>query len=115
MTPSHDAARRFVETFLRAAVQDLVDLTERHQGPYKTVEDVVREQESAPAVDLDALEAAVVAAVPTQYRAAVTAALVHLVNAYGDEIVVKSQASYAIGVAVGNSLSGVITRKASVR
>lgn len=115
MTPSHDAARKFVETFLRAAVQDLVDLTERHQETYRTVEAVVREQESAPAVDLDALEAAVVNAVPAPYRTLVGAALVNLVNAYGDEIVVKSQASYAIGVAVGSSLSSVITRKASVR
>lgn len=121
MTP-RDAARRFARLVLRATFGDMLDLADPHDGnhgadagarraAYADVESVVRRRFRA-THDLNALEQAVRLAAPDERREAVSAAVSKLSDAVVDEVTVKQQAAYAVGVAVGRALRGPASRGA---
>jgi hypothetical protein len=112
MTP-RDAAQRFVALVLRITFDDMLDLADPHDGNFP---DTARAQKAAYAQvetavrhrldvthDLDALETDLLAAAsgrPDDVASAVS----KLMFAVYDELTVKQQAGYTVGIAVGRAL-----------
>jgi hypothetical protein len=120
MTP-RDAARRFVRLVLRTTFGDMLDLRDPHDGNYEAnarahraayaeVESAVRRRFRA-THDLDALEQAVRLAAPEEQREAVATAVSKFSDAVIDEISVKQQAAYVVGIAVGRALRASASRE----
>lgn len=114
MTP-HVAAQFFVDAILTEVVRDVADLAEKYRDVYQPIEDAVRAQQSVPAADLERLEQAVRDAAPDDHRAAVATTLNRLIDARDDDLTVKQQTAYLIGVAVGRALSPALARKVGAR
>lgn len=108
---SQSRSRVLARTFIRRVVHhvfaDFLDLAE-HEGTdsyYKAIEDSVRRQNKFPSHDLVDLEDAVRQGVPEPHRADLAIALNTLSNAYTDELVVREQTAYLVGVMVGQTFS----------
>jgi hypothetical protein len=113
MTPQH-AAQRFVRLVLRATFDDALDLIDPY-GPnredsaraqraaYAKVETAVRRRFGA-THDLEALARAIRLAGPKKRRGDVATAVDKLMGAVADELTVKQQASYVVGLTVGRAL-----------
>lgn len=117
MTP-REAARRFVELVLRGTFDDVLDLADRvgldndspvhaRKAAYAEVEAAVRRR-FAVTHDLDALEEAVCLAAAEGRQADVAIAVTKLVNAVTDELTVKQQAGYVVGLTVGRALKAAV-------
>jgi hypothetical protein len=113
MTPQ-EAAQRFVRLVLRTTFDDVLDLTDRvgvdneapvraRQSAYAEVETAVRRRFGV-THDLDALEQVVRLAAPEEQQEAVAAAVTKLIDAVTDELTVKQQAGYVVGLTVGRVL-----------
>jgi hypothetical protein len=108
---SQSRARVLARAFVRRVVQhvfaDFLDLVEREgtDSYYKAIEDSVRQQNKFLSHDLLILEEAVRRAVPEPCRADIATALNRLSNAYTDELVVREQTAYLVGLAVGQTFS----------
>jgi hypothetical protein len=109
-----DAAQRFVGLVLRTTFGDMLDLADPHDGnhdandraqkaAYAEIEAAVRRRFRA-THDLDALELAVRLAVPEILRDEISKALATLMDAVYDELTVKQQSGYVVGLAVGRAL-----------
>jgi hypothetical protein len=100
-------ARTFVRRVVQHVFADFLNLVEREGTDpyYKAVEDSVRRQNKFPSHDLVVLEEAVRHAVPEPYRADLATALNRLSNAYTDELVVREQTAYLVGLTVGQTFS----------
>ena len=108
---SQSRARVLAGTFVRRVIHhvfaDFLDLAEREgtDSYYKAIEDSVRRQNKYTSHDLGALEEAVRQAVPEPYRADMGMALNSLSNAYSDELVVREQTAYLVGLTVGQTFA----------
>jgi hypothetical protein len=113
MTPP-EAARRFVDLVLRITFGDVLDLADPHDGnhaandraqkaAYVEIETAVRRRFRA-THDLDALELAVRLAAAEEQRDAVANAIAKLMDAVYDELTIKQQAGYVVGLAAGRVL-----------
>jgi hypothetical protein len=113
MTPP-EAARRFVDLVLRITFSDVLDLADPHDGnheandraqkaAYVEIETAVRRRYRV-THDLDALELAVRLAATEEQRDEVATAVAKLMNAVYDELTVKQQAGYVVGLAAGRVL-----------
>jgi hypothetical protein len=100
-------AGAFVRRVIHHVFADFLDLTEREgtDSYYKAIEDSVRRQNKFSSHDLVVLEEAVQQAVPEPYRADMAIALNRLSNAYTDELVVREQTAYLVGLTVGQTFS----------
>jgi hypothetical protein len=117
MTPQ-EAARRFVGLVLRSTFDDVLDLTDRvgldndapvhaRQSAYAEVETAVRRRFGM-THDLDALERAVHLAAAAGQQADVAIAVNKLMDAVTDELTVKQQAGYVVGLTVGRALDASV-------
>jgi hypothetical protein len=108
---SQSRSRVLAQTFVRRVIHhvfaDFLDLAEREgtDSYYKAIEESVRRQNKTPSHDLVVLEDAVRQAVPEPYRANIASPLTLLSNAYTDELVVREQTAYLVGVTVGQTFS----------
>lgn len=113
-TTPPQAARRFVDLVLRMTFADMLDLADPHDGnhepndraqraAYVEIETAVRRQFRV-THDLDALELAVRLAAAEEQRAEVATAVAKLMDAVYDELTVKQQAGYLVGLAAGRVL-----------
>lgn len=98
---------------------DLLDLIE-HEGDqtdtrarqYAAVKEAVRRQHQLPSHDLDQLRINLIASIPIGLRESVERALDIYIEAEADEVIVRENAAYALGVAIGRAFGsfGVIRR-----
>lgn len=108
---SQSRARVLAQAFVRRVIHhvfaDFLDLAEREgtDSYYKAIEDSVRRHNKFPSHDLVVLEEAVRQAVPEPHRADVASVLNRLSNAYTDELVVREQTAYLVGLTVGQTFS----------
>jgi hypothetical protein len=100
-------ARAFVRRVVQNVFADFLDLAERKgtDSHYKAIEDSVRRQNKIAAVDFLILEDAVKHAVPEPYRVDLAFVLNALSNAYADELIVREQTAYLVGLTVGQTFS----------
>lgn len=108
------AAQRFVGLVLRATFDDALDLIDPYdpdreasgraqRAAYAKIETAVRRRFRA-THDLETLELAVRLAVPEEQRDDVATAVSKLMDAVTDELTVKQQAAYVVGLSVGRAL-----------
>jgi len=108
---SRSRARVLAQAFVRRVIHDVfadfLDLAEREgtDSYYKTVEDSVRRQNKCPTHDLAVLEEAVRQSVPEPYRTDFATPFNTLSNAYTDELIVREQTAYLVGLMVGQTFS----------
>ncbi len=119
MTPQ-TAARRFISLVLHSSFRDVLELTDPlgveneanqkgQKEAYTEVEKAIR-QRFQTRHDLDELGNDVVYAVPEEHQAAVARALEKLTDAVTDEMTVKQQAGYVVGIALGRAVHPSIAR-----
>jgi hypothetical protein len=117
MTPQ-EAARRFVGLVLRSTFDDVLDLTDRvgldndapvrdRQSAYAEVETAVRRRFGL-THDLDALEEAARLAAAEGHQPDIAIAISKLINAVTDELTVKQQSGYVVGLTVGRALDAAV-------
>jgi hypothetical protein len=110
MTPPL-AAQSFVEAVLTEVVRDVQELAHQYHEVYQPIEDAVRADLRVPAIDLTVLEEAIRTAAADEHRPAVAATLLRLIGAHADDVRVKRQAAYLMGVAVGRTLHPAVARR----
>jgi hypothetical protein len=112
---SHVAAQSFVEAVLTEVVRDAQELAHQYHEVYQPIEDAVRAELGVPIVNLDRLEQAIRDAAADDHRSAVSATLLQLIGTHADDVRVKQQAAYLMGVAVGCTVHPVVARKVGAR
>lgn len=105
------AAQSFVEAVLTEVVRDVQDLAQQYHEVYQPIEDAVRADLRLPVADLTMLEQAIRDAACDEHRPAIAAALLRLIGAQTDDVRVKRQSAYLMGVAVGRTLHPAVARR----
>ena len=103
-------ARTFVRRVIREVFGDFVNLAGRQHSSYKAIEESIRRRNKIPVHDLHALEETVKRIAPEACRSDLVVALTALSNAFVDELVVREQVAYILGLTVGQSFSAAMFR-----
>ena len=108
------AAELFVRNLTRQVCGDFLDLIEHERDhadtrarQYADVKEAVRRQHQLPRHDLDQLRTNLVASIPVGLRESVERALDTYVEAEADEVIVRENAAYALGVAIGRAFGSL--------
>lgn len=104
------AAEVLVRNLKKQVCGDLLDLIE-HEGDhadtrarqYADVKDAVRRHHKIPPHDLHQLRADLIASIPVGHRESVERVLAIYAEAEADEGIVRENAAYALGVAIGRA------------
>jgi hypothetical protein len=108
------AAEAFVRNLKRQVCGDLLDLIE-HEGDhadtrahqYADLKEAVRRQHRLPTHDLDQLRINLLASIPIELRESVENPLRVYIEAEADEGIVRENAAYVLGVAIGRAFGSL--------